>query len=107
MNQENQPITKLKMELLDEKDLKTISENNNSESTCRSDKENILFKSQTKNESKQIISKINKMISNWVVKYKFHTKEVESKGNIKQYVTEFSNPSSQKPIPEATAIVNI
>jgi hypothetical protein len=58
-------------------------------------------------ENIKIITKINEMICKWVEKYKFHTKSIVPKCNddYNHFMSEFSNPSSQKPIPEATAIV--
>ena len=77
----------------------------------QTDKENQefqTFKEQNKEDGK-IIRKINQMISGWVSKYKFHTKSLasEEQDKHKHFMTEFSAPSSQKPIPEATAIVGL
>jgi hypothetical protein len=104
MNETNIPITPRNMDL-------KISEIDNKPKCESKNKENQLyfFEKWETPENIRIIRKINNMICKWVVKYKFHTKSIRCSKNslVKKYVTEFSNPSSYKPIPEATAIVNL
>jgi hypothetical protein len=103
MNESSTPITPKNLDI-------RISGINNQIELKQNNKENQLYffeKGETP-ENLRIIRKINNMICRWVVKYKFHTKSLkcQKSDKFKRYVTEFSNPSSQKPIPEATAIVS-
>ena len=76
----------------------------------RLEKENkqCYLKNNESTEDKEIIAKINKMVFSWICKYRFHTKSIKTghQSDVKNFVTEFSNPSSENPIPKTTSKVN-
>ena len=102
MNETNEPITPKNIAIDFGDRMALVGEKGQDKENRRGPRD---AREQTQNE--RIIEKIDHMIRRWVAKYKFHTRALASheKDSCRRFMTEFSNPSSKTPIPEATAIV--